>query len=251
MKLYLAFVLLGTLLLCCKPVYQQKSITAEVVPLADNSRTSLDWPGIYQGILPCADCEGIKTELVIKIDNTYVLRTQYLGKDSKIVEDDGAIFWDRTGSNITLDVIEQQYKVGENALFQLDIEGQPITGNLASEYRLQKVDNSITNRTWELVSINGVKIASEKIPTIKFDAEANKVQGYGGCNNYSGRFELGVNRRLTISGIIATKMMCQNSAENEFFEALNKTSSYQLESNKLILKSGDTRIITFEEHFFE
>ncbi|QSE97022.1 META domain-containing protein [Fulvivirga lutea] len=251
MKLYLAPVLFSTLLFCCKPVYQQKSISSEVVPLADNSRTSLDWPGIYRGILPCADCSGIKTELTIKIDNTYILKRQYLGKDSKIIEDDGAVFWDQTGSNITLDVVDDQYKVGENALFKLDKEGKPITGNLASEYRLQKVDNSITNRNWELVSIGGAEISAEKIPTIKFDADANKVQGYGGCNNYSGRFELGVNRRLTISGIMATKMMCQNSVENEFFAALNKTSSYQLESNKLILKSGDTSLITFEEHFFE
>ena len=31
-----------------------------------NSMNSLDWEGIYTGLLPCADCEGIQT--VIKLN---------------------------------------------------------------------------------------------------------------------------------------------------------------------------------------
>ncbi len=41
-----------------------------------------DWPGYYDGTLPCADCEGIATQLWVRSDSTFILRQRYLGKDS-------------------------------------------------------------------------------------------------------------------------------------------------------------------------
>lgn len=35
---------------------------------ADNAETSLDWAGEYEGVFPCADCEGIKVELDLNPD---------------------------------------------------------------------------------------------------------------------------------------------------------------------------------------
>jgi hypothetical protein len=40
-------------------------------PAGDTSRTSLDWPGTYTGVLPCADCEGIETTITLSVDLTY------------------------------------------------------------------------------------------------------------------------------------------------------------------------------------
>jgi len=51
--------------------------------MPDNSLTSLDWPGIYRGVLPCADCEGIETEIKINADLTYVISSTYLGKNEE------------------------------------------------------------------------------------------------------------------------------------------------------------------------
>ncbi|MOA32093.1 Lipoprotein NlpE precursor [compost metagenome] len=52
--------------------------------------------GSYSGTLPCADCEGIKTELFIYLDNTYVLKETYLGKgDGKPFESTGKINTER------------------------------------------------------------------------------------------------------------------------------------------------------------
>ena len=36
---------------------------------------NLNFYGTYEGILPAADCEGIRTALTLKNDNTYVLRS--------------------------------------------------------------------------------------------------------------------------------------------------------------------------------
>ena len=44
-----------------------------------NSRNSLDWVGIYEGVLPCADCPGIKTRLTLNYDGSYRLVTRAQG----------------------------------------------------------------------------------------------------------------------------------------------------------------------------
>lgn len=107
-----------------------------------NSQNSLDWSGTYKGITPCADCEGIETEIVLNSDLTFVIKTKYLGKgDGKVFAETGSFVWDKTGKNIRLQVSvgrPSQYKVGENRLIQLNMEGKPITGDLAEKYVLTK-----------------------------------------------------------------------------------------------------------------
>lgn len=137
-------------LISCKKEIKQVEIKSDsIVELAvdtlshsDNSQNSLDWQGTYKGVTPCADCEGIETEITLKNDQTYVVKTTYLGKgDGKIFEEKGSFYWDKSGSDITLkttNVGPSQYKVGENQLIQLDMEGKIITGALAEKYVLKK-----------------------------------------------------------------------------------------------------------------
>jgi uncharacterized lipoprotein NlpE involved in copper resistance len=117
-------------------------IAGETAPEAHNSQNSLDWTGTYKGITPCAGCEGIKTEIILNNDMTFIFRTQYLGKgDSKVFEEKGTFSWNKTGSIISLEDLKgkpNQYKVGENTLSQLDMEGKVITGVLADKYVLHK-----------------------------------------------------------------------------------------------------------------
>ena len=104
-----------------------------------NSQNALDWSGTYKGVTPCADCEGIETELILNKDLTFVLKTKYLGKEKEnIFEEKGNFTWNASGSFISLNGIPYQYKVGENTLTQLDLEGKVITGLLADKYMLKK-----------------------------------------------------------------------------------------------------------------
>jgi len=43
----------------------------------DSSVNSLDWAGSYHGVLPCADCAGIETTLILDYDLTYRIITRY------------------------------------------------------------------------------------------------------------------------------------------------------------------------------
>ncbi len=117
-------------------------VAVDTLTNSHNSENSLDWAGTYKGVTPCADCEGIETELVLNQDLTYVMKTKYLGKgDGKVFEENGSFVWDKNGGSISLQGGKggpSQYKVGENQLIQLDMEGKVITGDLAEKYVLTK-----------------------------------------------------------------------------------------------------------------
>ncbi|MGH1520376.1 copper resistance protein NlpE [Chryseobacterium sp. JK1] len=95
----------------------------------DTSENALDWAGTYTATVPCADCPGIKTSLLLNDDKTFSVTEEYIDRNSKN-QDMGTFSWDNTGSMITLHgkTANYQYKVGENMLIQLDREGKEIEG---------------------------------------------------------------------------------------------------------------------------
>lgn len=108
---------------------------------AHTSQNALDYWGTYSGTLPCADCEGIQTELVLNEDETFVRTLTYLGKpEPNVFTEEGTYYWNEAGTEIQLTGAEgaNQYKVGENILWQLDLNGDPITGELAEYYEFRK-----------------------------------------------------------------------------------------------------------------
>ncbi|MCU8044138.1 MULTISPECIES: copper resistance protein NlpE [unclassified Shewanella] len=116
---------------------QAQTEAAKSVPVGDTSQNSLDWAGSYEGVLPCASCEGMQTLITLQADNSFVQETVYLGKDEKILKLMGKVIWDELGQKITLED-GTQYLVGENQLIMLDTEGKRITGELAANYVLKK-----------------------------------------------------------------------------------------------------------------
>ncbi|PRD49387.1 copper resistance protein NlpE [Sphingobacterium haloxyli] len=106
---------------------------------AHNSQNSVDWAGTYEATLPCADCPGIKTVLVLREDETFEMDREYLERDGKF-EDKGTFQWQNNGSVVHLkgEDTDIKLKVGEHVLFQLDQEGNEITGDLAEHYRYKK-----------------------------------------------------------------------------------------------------------------
>ncbi|MBW3467992.1 copper resistance protein NlpE [Arthrospiribacter ruber] len=110
-------------------------------PDEHNARISLDYEGIYEGVLPCADCEGIETTVEIGPSYSFVKKTVYLGKDNDTKNEySGTYKWNDAGNTIILEGVDapNQYFVGENVLFHLDMEGNRITGDLADNYALRK-----------------------------------------------------------------------------------------------------------------
>lgn len=115
----------------------------QTLPDMHNARIALDYAGTYRGVVPCADCEGIQTTLILTADGKYQLQTVYLKKSEQVFEETGTYRWNDAGNTIRLEGMENapnQYFVGENMVFQLDLEGNRITGELAEKYILRKTE---------------------------------------------------------------------------------------------------------------
>ncbi|WP_194777833.1 copper resistance protein NlpE [Pararhodonellum marinum] len=142
------FLLLSFLLIfsCQKPTQNEEIIIEdevfeETVPDGHTSQLALDYLGVYTGVLPCADCEGIETTITLKENEEYSRKMVYLGKTGgNTHESSGKFSWNEAGNTISLtgEDAPNQYFVGENVLFHLDQDGNRITGNLADNYRLNK-----------------------------------------------------------------------------------------------------------------
>ncbi|MEQ1638297.1 MAG: copper resistance protein NlpE [Methylococcales bacterium] len=108
------------------------------------AHNKMDWPGIYQGFTPCADCMGVKTELALNTNSSYILITQFVGKSVREFVEKGKFTWDSKSKTVALtprkSTTVHHYLVGQNTLTQLDDKGNPITGENAARYVLRRND---------------------------------------------------------------------------------------------------------------
>jgi uncharacterized lipoprotein NlpE involved in copper resistance len=118
------------------------AITPSVQALPDEEPDPLELPGTYTGILPCADCEGIETTLLIMKDLTWKMTRKYLGKDEKTFEDKGALQWNDDKSAFRLSTSDedpQWFFKEDRFLWVLDKTGNRIAGEFADQYRLERI----------------------------------------------------------------------------------------------------------------
>lgn len=218
---------------------KKKAPANQAADATHNSQNALDWAGTYQGTLPCADCPGIRYAITLNDDNTYLLKTRYLEKDDSVFTDSGTFRWDESGSRITLSDRGEQFQVGENRLFHLDMEGNRITGNLAAHYILEKLDNAITDTYWKLFEVNGATVeagTTQKEVFIRLVSESSRVEANGGCNGMGGTYELTNPNRIKFSQLIGTLMACENmEVENGLRRALETADSYHVQGDTLQL----------------
>lgn len=225
----------------------------ENAPIIDGStsQNALDWNGEYLGILPCGSCAGIKTEILLNPDLTYRLRRQYLGKNENLFETTGNFTWNAQGNIITLEGLKDQptqYLVGENRLFQLDMEGNLIVGDWADRYILGKLPENkqmaenkatLTETYWKLTELNGQKVENTRRDIYIMLKDNQRVQGFGGCNNLIGNYEVKENNRLNFSQVASTQMACEDmQKESELFQVLRMVDNYNLTGNNLMLNKA-------------
>jgi heat shock protein HslJ len=229
-----------------------------VVPDAHSSRQSLDWEGFYSGTLPCADCEGIQMEILLKKDQSYEMASRYLGKSNEVFTQIGEFEWSAAGNSISLlntgdDKAFHQYQVGENRLFKLDAQGKRITGDLAAMYTLAKRSEGLEDKYWKLIAASGKPIEMGKHQKreayLVMHSSGNRAKGFGGCNSFSANYILSESNGLKFSEITSSMKACDDhDTELAFFEALESAGQYALSGDTLILfkNAGKTPLARFE-----
>lgn len=100
-------------------------------------------PGIFYGVLPCADCPGIEHHLELFADGAFYLRTSYQDREGGPYDDIGS--WLRSSDGRTLALFggreaPRRFEIaGPDRLEMLDLEGRPIESAL--NYTLERDDS--------------------------------------------------------------------------------------------------------------
>lgn len=228
---------------------------------AHNSRNSVDWAGVYRGVIPCADCPGIEDEIRLNDNLTFERLMVYQERDGRFSEK-GRFEWDNTGGKIRLineespDQGGSWFRVGENRLIMLDIEGNPIDNNIPAEmyvYQKMDLDHVISEKYWKLIELNGKAIP----PVEKGRREAhfilknqdNRVTGSTGCNNLMGSYELSESDEgysILFSPMATTRMACIDvDYEQEFLNVFQDCESYSVKNDTLTLIKEEVPLARF------
>ena len=100
--------------------------------------------GTYEGTLPAADCEGIKTTLTLNKDKTYILRSEYIGEGEKSATYESKGHYNLINGNLielslTSSNEKSYYKILDGSKLMLsDKEGSINQGILSEHYILKK-----------------------------------------------------------------------------------------------------------------
>jgi len=250
LKFFATICLIAVFAVSCKSERRAAENSAATAATVHTSQIALDWAGIYTGVVPCADCEGIQTTLVLNANNSFELHTKYLGKSADVNVIHGEFVWEKDGNTISLKGIAGErptkYLVGEGKLFQLDMEGNRMASDVEVHYTLEKV-SSLVGHTWKLIEVNGnavpINADAERQPRITFNV-GGSVFGHGGCNTFRGVYVIETGNRIRFSPMAATQMFCMDAMDIEqaFMQALTVVDNYTMNEDCTILSLNRARM---------
>jgi len=191
------------------------------------SRDSLDWPGVYEGLLVCADCAGIHTQLKLDEDGSFTMVARRLVCGVVPSFERGQFDWEPDGKTIVVDTEggERRFAVGEGRLLLLEAgQTQPawdrsdtILAKSSPAWRTTRTDLSemLEDHRWRLV--HATDPANQRIDALFPDAQrsfafhfaGSRLHVQGGCNGFRGSFQIGADDRLRVAGGMSTLMACE------------------------------------------
>ena len=221
-------------------------------PDADAAQAGGNWAGLYRGVLPCADCEGIDTLLELHDDGTWERTLRYLGASDEPIRSSGRIAFAEHSESSGAGVDEvllflepgtterTAYRVEADALRQLDRERQVIEGDLAARYRLARIgsgtdDPRRLDGEWWITALDGEAVEADRTrrrrPHLRFDFVAGRLSFTGGCNQFAGALEFPSPGRIAMAGPFAgTRMMCPGRVDldQELTDALQAVRAWRI-----------------------
>lgn len=126
---------------------------------------------------------------------------------------------------------------------ELELKKLSGCGKYNTDYRLHDI--------WVLEELNGYKVFAtdfqKEMPRIEINSTENRFSGYGGCNAISGQifYEKDL---LRFTKVISTLMACApGNKEGEFTKALQSTTTYSIENNRLTLSNPSGKLLIFKK----
>lgn len=112
----------------------------------------------------------------------------------------------------------------------------------------QQVDNATLAKDWVLTGLNNKTFNNSiSAPTMTIDTKNSRIFGNNGCNQFNTTIDGISSTSITLGSIASTRMACpQPSIDQDFNQAISKTSKYNLNNDRLtFLSSGNEPLLTF------
>jgi len=215
--------LVVALLAACSGEKPQPPPDAGVVDM-HNSQNSLDWSGVYEGIVACQDCPGTQMRLTLGQDGSFELSRRALVRGAAPSSAKGQFTWQPDGNTIVLDASggAQGFAVGEGRVIVLNSDGSRPDAAGASLLRLASVQpdartglaEMLEDHRWTLSGATGADnqplgnlFPSADRPFV-FSFAGSRLLVEGGCNSLRSGYQLGADGLLTLSQLASTQMAC-------------------------------------------
>jgi copper homeostasis protein (lipoprotein) len=205
----------------------------------------------YEGVLPCASCEGIVTQLELSASpsatNTgeYVLTEIYIGQDesepfvtkgSWMLKDEGGVM---TYELQKEDGVIKYIQLDQSMIRMVGADGSAFPSELP--YNLKKIEeepNPVLDTSWvwkETILLNGTVVTPSKPEAFVLMLGSDRsYTSSTDCNALSGTFALD-QEVLSFSPAISTKMFCEGSQESVYIEELMLANSFAIKGDELHL----------------
>ena len=115
---------------------------------------------------------------------------------------------------------------------------------------------SLENTYWKLTRLGGRPVetgAGGREISLTLAAKDRRAYGFGGCNRFSGAYELD-GKRLVFRQVAATRMACAEGMDREaaFLQALESTASWKIAGEHLELyDAGGAVLLRFESRYMK
>ncbi|MBQ4856565.1 META domain-containing protein [Pseudoalteromonas sp. MMG007] len=162
---------------------------------------------------------------------------------------------DQDSYNLTARIINK-----DNVLYKSDAQYNPFKSTLSGvpheievvRVKVQKPNVTLANTYWKAVTVNAKAVSVKtKEPFIKFDKD-NRVNGFLGCNNFSGSYNT-KQQSISFSQLASTKKMCSENMDQEaaMSDVLSKAKKWEITGESLKLKDTNaSTLATFNAVYF-
>lgn len=223
---------------------------------AHNARISLDYQGVYEGVLPCDECEGLEVKLVLEDDENYSYRYRYIGsKQVTLKEERGKYQWNDQGNTIELSNSEpKKWFVAENSLIAREHNGNATLVSMKDSYTIRKINEQPVETTmnesasavtplmetkWQITHILGVDVSEIGDDFELVFSKDGRIAAFAGCNRIMGDYEIDDQNRISFEKVASTRKFCEvMNAERLLIESLEKVDNYMLKGKDLQLNKA-------------
>jgi heat shock protein HslJ len=200
--------------------------------------------------MPCDDCHGIYTLLVLDANGKYRLERKYLGKSDAIEIQQGSYTFTDSNKLIVLSLRNKEtlyFEFRDDVLNVLDQQQNKM--KLKNNDDLLMIPVALTNSTFWLKEINQQKGPLDLTQSIWLTFDKETLLGFTSCNNLRGHIQHEPDQKLlTISSIATSKKFCHdNKIESTLLSTLQDIAKYTLNEDSLILMNlHDKPLLVFK-----